>query len=58
MTDWLHLKPLPLQKEVPHGAEVNCALTYNSGAEALKPQEATSIPSSELAAILSAEALV
>lgn len=28
--------------------KVNCSLTFNSGAEALKPQEATSIPSSEL----------
>lgn len=37
--------------------KVNCSLTYNSGAEDLKPQEATSIPNSELAAILSASAL-
>lgn len=34
--------------------KVNCSLTYNSGAEAFKPQEATSIPSWALAAILSA----
>lgn len=38
--------------------KVNCSPTYNSGVEALKPQKATSIPSSELAAILSAGALV
>lgn len=38
--------------------KVNCLLTYNSGAEALKPQEATRISSSVLAAILSAENLV
>lgn len=25
--------------------KVNCSLTYNSGAEAFKPQEAASIPS-------------
>lgn len=34
--------------------KVNCSLTYNSGAEAFKPQEAASIPSWALAAILSA----
>lgn len=56
LTDWLHLKPL-LSKKRDHMLQtfkVNCSLTYNSGAEALKPQEATSIPSSELVAILSA----
>lgn len=57
LTDWLVLKPPPPLKKRYHMLQtlkVNCSLTYNSGAEALKPQEATSIPSSELAAILSA----
>lgn len=59
LTDCLHLKPLPSKKKkkryhMLQTLKVNCSLTYNSGAEALKPQEATSIPSSELAAILSA----
>lgn len=56
LTDWLRLKPLlsKMRSHMLQTFKVNCFLTYNSGAEALKPHEATSIPSSERVAILSA----